>query len=204
MKTTQPASCPLCGEGRLHQKEELNEVTYEGVTERIPLYFLVCDACGSDQVGNEESRRNKRTMLAFRKRVDGFLTGAEIRAMRQRWDITQQQAAKIFGGGPVAFSKYENDDLVPSDAMNKLLRVADAVPAAFGWLAERAGLPGTAIQAVNHAWELLEESTKQIPNVYPLKNYSASKPKPVSVEVDTRVLDMTIGAESLEQLRGVG
>lgn len=146
MKTTQPATCPLCGEGRLHEKEEHNAITYEGVTESIPMYFSVCDACGSDQAGDEESRRNKRTILAFRKRVDGFLTGAEIRAMRQRRGITQQQAAKIFGGGPVAFSKYENDDLVPSDAMNKLLRVADAVPGAFYWLSEHAGMTGTATQ----------------------------------------------------------
>lgn len=69
--------------------------------------------------------------------MDGLLTGAQIRTLRESLGLTQAQAARIFGGGPVAFSKYEHDDVTQSDAMDKLLRVANAVPEALAHL-ERA------------------------------------------------------------------
>lgn len=46
--------------------------------------------------------------------------------MRRAAHLTQEQAGALFGGGPVAFSKYENDDLIPDEAMANLLRLAIA------------------------------------------------------------------------------
>jgi HTH-type transcriptional regulator/antitoxin MqsA len=43
----------------------------------------------------------------------------------------------LFGGDPVAFSKYEADDVTQSDAMDKLLRVVSFVPAVFAYLTEQ-------------------------------------------------------------------
>lgn len=48
--------------------------------------------------------------------------------MRKRVDLTQAEAGALLGGGPVAFSKYEHDDLVPDEAMSNLLRLAIADP----------------------------------------------------------------------------
>lgn len=44
--------------------------------------------------------------------------------------INKSEAARIFGGGPVAFSKYEADDLAQSGVMDRFLRLAAAVPEA--------------------------------------------------------------------------
>lgn len=139
MTTQSFAACPVCGEGRLHSRIDSNEVAYKGVTRAIPLHYSVCDECGSEQAGEDAARLNKREMMAFRKQVDGLLSGSEIRAIRSRLRINQAEAARIFGGGPVAFSKYENDDVAQSEPMDKLLRVSDAVPGAFFWLAQQAG-----------------------------------------------------------------
>ena len=65
--------------------------------------------------------------MAFRKRVDELLTGAEITALRKQYKLTQGQAARRFGGGPVAFSKYENDDVAHSESMDNLLRLVRLV-----------------------------------------------------------------------------
>ena len=97
----------------------------------IESHYAVCDACGSEQAGAAEARFNKRAMIAFKKRVQGLLTGNEVRELRKRWELSQEEAAKAFGGGPVAFSKYEADDVMQSDAMDKLLRLASDVPAAL-------------------------------------------------------------------------
>lgn len=148
--------CPLCEEGTLHERVEHEETEYIGHTGVTPLYFSVCDACGSEVANAEQTRRNKRAMIAFRKQVDGLLTGAEVRALRERLGLSQAQAAQIFGGGPVAFSKYENDDVAQSDAMDRLLRVAAELPRALAFLAAHAGIEPTEAWAVAGGWQPAE------------------------------------------------
>ncbi|MGL5596814.1 MAG: type II toxin-antitoxin system MqsA family antitoxin [Aeromonas sp.] len=124
-------TCPICGAGLLHPHNELMAVEHLGQHGTIESHYAVCDACGSEQAGATEARLNKRAMIAFKKRVQGLLTGNEVRELRKRWGLSQEDAAKAFGGGPVAFSKYEADDVMQSDAMDKLLRLAADVPAAL-------------------------------------------------------------------------
>lgn len=139
MTTHQDRLCPICEAGTLTPQVAENEVTYKGHTRTLPLLMSVCQACGSEQASAQQSRDNKRAMLAFRKEVDGLLTGAELRALRERLGISQAQAARLFGGGPVAFSKYENDDVAQSEAMDRLIRLTADMPEALRWLAQRAG-----------------------------------------------------------------
>ncbi len=133
-------TCPICEAGQLHAKFELIDVEYAGHHGSIESHFSVCDACGSEQSGAVETRLNKRAMIEFKKEVQGLLTGTAVREIRRRMRLNQDEAAKVFGGGPVAFSKYENDDVIQSDAMDKLLRLADHVPAAFEKLIADSGI----------------------------------------------------------------
>lgn len=123
--------CPICGEGHVSSHMELVDSEYKGQTMALPSHFRVCDACHSDFAGAPESKMNKRAIMAFRKTVDGLLTGAEICAIRDQYKLTQGQAARLFGGGPVAFSKYENDDVSQSESMDTLLRLVRRSPEAF-------------------------------------------------------------------------
>lgn len=134
-------NCQVCGEGQVSSNVEEREVTYRDVSGTIEMHFATCDTCGSDFAGEEEARANKRAMISFHKEVDGVLAGSAIKAIRHKHEITQQQAAMLFGGGAVAFSKYENDDIVQNTSMNRLLRVADEVPEAFNWLNKHYGSP---------------------------------------------------------------
>lgn len=123
--------CPICGEGHVTDGMAMTEYAYKGKTTSLPLRFTTCDTCGSESAGLEESRANKRVAMAFRKSVDGLLTGAEICVLRGKYMLTQTQAAQLFGGGPVAFSKYENDDVAQSEAMDSLLRLVRRSESAF-------------------------------------------------------------------------
>ena len=115
--------CPLCGEGHVTPRTDNTVTEYRGQQGNVTLQYAECDACGSEVVGDAAGRANKRAVLRFRKSVDSLLTGEEIRAIRAKYKINQVQAAKLFGGGPVAFSKYENDDVAHSEAMDGLLRL---------------------------------------------------------------------------------
>ena len=128
--------CPICEEGNLLERIGKNRVDYKGETADLDLYFSVCSCCGSEQANAQQVRTNKRQMVAFKKRVNGLLAGSEVKSVRERLELKQSDAAKIFGGGPVAFSKYESDDVTQSEAMDKLLRVAAEVPGAFDYLAK--------------------------------------------------------------------
>jgi len=54
--------------------------------------------------------------------------------------LSQSVAAQVFGGGPVAFSKYENDDVSQSEPMRQVDARCYVCAQAFAWLAEYAGL----------------------------------------------------------------
>lgn len=138
---TQNEICPICGEGHLHGRLGTQSVDYRGHSGDIAFYYAECDVCGSEQAGSLQLRDNKRALMAFKKQIDGLLSGNEIRALRENLRITQSEAARIFGGGPVAFAKYEADDVAQSESMDKLLRLALEVSDARRWLSEQAGLP---------------------------------------------------------------
>jgi HTH-type transcriptional regulator/antitoxin MqsA len=54
-----------------------------------------------------------------------------IRAIREACGLSQREAARVFGGGPKAFEKYESGGIVPSSAMTRLLLLAARRPELF-------------------------------------------------------------------------
>lgn len=124
----QPAQCPGCGEGTLHPHIEHNLTEINGQNISLPLHYSVCDQCGAELTNPSQSQANKRVMVAAEKQTLGLLTGESIRALRKQYKLSQIEAAKLFGGGKVGFSRYENDDIVQSQAMDSLLRLCMAHP----------------------------------------------------------------------------
>ncbi|MEO9944932.1 type II toxin-antitoxin system MqsA family antitoxin [Paraglaciecola sp.] len=133
------STCPICEEGILEARIGTNEVEYKGKGKTIPMHYSECACCGSEQASSSDLRKNKRLMIEFKKEVDGLLTGKELKEIRIELVLTQADAAKIFGGGPVAFSKYEADDVAQAESMDKLLRLAHAVPEAYAHLTHNSG-----------------------------------------------------------------
>lgn len=132
--------CPICGEGHVTAQVQMVENEYKGHKADLPLHYKLCDTCTSDFAGAAESKLNRRELMAFRKLVDGLLTGDEITALRKQYNLNQAQAARLFGGGPVAFSKYENDDVAQSESMDTLLRLVRRSAVAFSELVAEKGL----------------------------------------------------------------
>jgi len=96
-----------------------------------------CEACGIETALNEDLRFNARAMRRARKQHYGTLTGEEIRRIRKHLGLSQEQAAKLFGGGPVAFSKYENEEITQSEAMDRLIWLVGNYPDLMAPLAKR-------------------------------------------------------------------
>lgn len=138
MKINQlPCSCHVCGEGHLTQKSVWDAVEYKGHKGKILHYFSICDVCGSEVADAAQTLENKREWVKFRKQIDRVPLGHEIAKMRQHNGLTQVLAGQLFGGGPVAFSKYEHDDFLPDEAMANLLYLAIHYPDSIYHLAAR-------------------------------------------------------------------
>jgi len=87
-----------------------------------------------------ESVRTSKEMIEFNKKVNAELTPIALLAnVRERLKLTQRQAAKVFGGGANAFSRYESGKTKPPVALVKLLRVLDKHPDLFAEVAEPNG-----------------------------------------------------------------
>lgn len=132
--------CPICEEGQLHSRIGSNSIEYKGRRTRLDMHFSVCDACGSEQANAGEQLKNKRSIVKYRKKIDGLLVGSQVRDIRKKLGLSQAEAARVFGGGPVAFSKYENDDVSQSEAMDKLLRLSSEIPSASEFLFLTSGI----------------------------------------------------------------
>ena len=139
--------CPLCGEGRLVEHTQERHFKSDDLAYVVTgLRYSLCSHCGEEITAPDQSRHNKRAIIAARDRAVAErdrverLRPHDILRIRKQLGLTQVQAARVFGGGPNAFGKYENAEVAPSEGMEKLLRLADSVPEAASWLLRRAGL----------------------------------------------------------------
>lgn len=153
--------CPICNDGQAIARLVKVENQHNGQVEDLTFHQLECEACGSEFVGQLAARDNKREVVAFRKRVDGMLSGAEIRTLRDQYSINQQQASTLFGGGPVAFSKYENNDVTQAESMDKLLRLVRDNESAFWTLVQQSPL-ASVLQPKQRHWRKESTSTTSV------------------------------------------
>lgn len=87
-----------------------------------------CDQCDeiefADAASAERYAAASDALLAEKKTKQS----AEIRRIRKKLRLTQQEAADIFGGGVNAFSRYELGKVEPPRSVVKLLEVLGRHP----------------------------------------------------------------------------
>lgn len=120
--------CAACEKGQLHLQSYSASAEYKGVKRELRQHMLRCDHCKAELFDDACGRFNRRAYVAFQKSVDGIPTGAEIKALRRSLGLSSEEAGLLLGGGPKAFSKYENDEIVPRDAMLTLLQTLTKHP----------------------------------------------------------------------------
>ena len=73
------------------------------------------------------------------------LTPERIQIIRKSLSLTQEEAGRILGGGPRAFTKYESGTLKPSAAVINLLRILEDSPGVLSVLKGEIPSPGHSI-----------------------------------------------------------
>lgn len=141
MNTDKPRCCPACNKAELcpaSRKRSFRPYGKNGEPIVVELLTSRCPACGAEATSASQHAENLRRLAARKEQYGEMLMGEEILALRRRWGITQQQAAKIFGKGKIAFSRYENETSYPDASTTKLLTLAMEMPEVMRRLAEKA------------------------------------------------------------------
>ena len=122
--------CPSCGRAKLVRDTRDVPYVYKGEVATIPaVRGDFCPACGESVLSAVESSRVSAAMMEFNRQVNAASVDPRfIARVRKKLALDQRQAAAIFGGGPNAFSRYENGKTKPPIALVKLLTVLNRHP----------------------------------------------------------------------------
>lgn len=132
--------CPVCRQGHLHTVTYTQVFRPRGAEVAVELLASKCDVCGVQTTRASQHEENLGRLAARKPLYGHVLMGEEIVALRKRYGLTQQAAAKIFGKGKIAFSRYENEVTYPDDSTMLMLHMALEMPDSLKWLADRAGI----------------------------------------------------------------
>ena len=69
---------------------------------------------------------NERNIALAKRHVDNLLAPEDILRIRKKLNLTQAEAAELFGGGVRAFYKYESTTNNPPRSLDILLRLLDS------------------------------------------------------------------------------
>ncbi|MFM8453722.1 MAG: type II toxin-antitoxin system MqsA family antitoxin [Gammaproteobacteria bacterium] len=130
--TIKKSNCPLCGEKSYYRDTRPLVLEYKGHSITVQQPGFWCDACKEGVIEGPDLKATREELQAFHAKIDGLLSPERIHTIRKKiLKISQQEAARTFGGGPNAFSRYERGEVAPSRALSHLLYILERHPEQF-------------------------------------------------------------------------
>lgn len=120
--------CPNCCDGTLIIKYKNNELNEKDKPLKLKQLDVRCTSCGDDVLKHLQIKSNKQISRDFYSEINGLLTSVEVRKIRKQLKLTQKDAARLCGGGPNAFSRYERGKATPLRSTSNLLRLLSRHP----------------------------------------------------------------------------
>ena len=90
---------------------------------------------GDDGLFSKDDRKvYGKALRRLTARYEKLLLPEEIKSVRKKLHLSQEEAGVRIGGGPRAFQKYESGDVLPSRAISNLLTILGKEPAMLNLL----------------------------------------------------------------------
>ena len=99
---------------------------------------LRCPKCDEVALRFADSRRLQEDAIAIYRKKHGLLSADEIRAIRERFGLTQSQLANLLHLGANTVSRWESGRNVQTEAMEMLLRLIRDLPGSIEYLRRHA------------------------------------------------------------------
>lgn len=132
--------CRQCKVGILQPATWQQHFAPLGKSISVELLTSACDHCGTESISTAQQEENLHRLKARKVHYGEVLMGEDLVAFRLKYGLTREMAAKIFGKGKIAFSRYENEVSYPDASTTKLLNLAIRSPEALKMLADEAGV----------------------------------------------------------------
>lgn len=118
-------NCPICnGQVQYLIKSIVYNYKNHNTTINQPGHY--CTQCNESFLSPQDLKATKKEIADFHRSVDHLLTTEELKKIRKKFKLTQEDAAELFGGGIRAFHKYETAEATQSKPLDILLRLIDA------------------------------------------------------------------------------
>jgi putative zinc finger/helix-turn-helix YgiT family protein len=95
---------------------------------------LKCPKCGEVLLRPQDARRLSEDAIAIYRRRYGLLSADQIRAIRERFDLTQAEFGRLLRLGANTLSRWEAGRNVQTEAMDTLLRLIRDLPGTIEYL----------------------------------------------------------------------
>ncbi|MEA3290387.1 MAG: type II toxin-antitoxin system MqsA family antitoxin [Campylobacterota bacterium] len=118
-------NCPICN-GTVEYTTKSITHTYKDHKKQIDQSGYYCKNCGESFLSPKDLKSTQKDISNFKREVDHLLTTEELKRIRKKSHLTQQEAANIFGGGVRAFHKYETAEVTQSKPLDILFRLIDS------------------------------------------------------------------------------
>ncbi len=119
--------CQICFEGNVNREDKEKIYTFKGYELAIMQSGLWCDSCGEGILNGADLKSTSKEIENFKNEIK-LKIAQDLKAKRNKLNITQKEAAEICGGGVNAFHKYEKGEILPPRATIKLLTLLSNHP----------------------------------------------------------------------------
>ena len=131
-------ACPSCGTALVVKRGTLR-LPVNGEEIAVPsAAHLRCPECGEIVLRYGDARRLGEDAVAVYRKKHGLLSADEIRALRERLDLTQADLAHLLRLGANTVSRWESGRNAQTAAMDILLRLIRDLPGSVDYLREHA------------------------------------------------------------------
>jgi HTH-type transcriptional regulator/antitoxin MqsA len=115
-------NCPICN-GNVEYTTKPVNYNYKNHSRTINQSGHYCSQCNESFLSPKDLKATKKEITDFQRSVDNLLTTDELKKIRKKFKLTQEDAALLFGGGIRAFHKYETAEATQSKPLDILLRL---------------------------------------------------------------------------------
>jgi len=127
-------ACPSCGTMMVEKRGTLR-LPVNGEETAVPTAaHLACPKCGEVVLRFQELHRLGQDAIAIYRKKHRLLSADEMRAIRERFDLTQAELARLLQLGANTVSRWESGRNVQTGAMDILLRLIRDVPGSIEYL----------------------------------------------------------------------
>ena len=131
-------ACPACGKQMVEKRGTLR-LPVNG--EEIPVpaaAHLGCPKCGEVVLRFQDAKRLHQDAIAIYRKKHGLLSADEIRAIRERFELTQADLTGLLRLGANTVSRWESGRNVQTASMDMLLRLLRDLPGSVDYLRDHA------------------------------------------------------------------